>query len=235
MGNLRIACCAKSSYGWPRKGNLEPQLIPALFSNICRLSSQQGRLVPRDLCVTPNRRLLTTWQRHHNGPNPNFWLINGQASRYIASTNGERRECASESLRLLDDKRPITKTKEQDCAQWNADHNGTFATATAMCQDLTPVVLDTSASQELIDCVRGIPFQLLTPCRCGSFWSRPKSSRDVLWCCVFVSHILIKWKCLDQHLSQRGRLTPSRIVTPDYQLLQLYEICSTFSSPPLLF
>ena len=67
-----------------------------------------------------------------------------------------------------------------------------------------------------------------------SFWSRPKSSRDVLWCCVFVSHILIKWKCLDQHLSQRGRLTPSRIVTPDYQLLQLYEICSMFSSPPPL-
>ena len=130
------------------------------------IKAEQGRLVPRDLCVTPNRRLLTTWQRHHNGPNPNFWLINGQASRYDASTNGERRECASESLHLLDDKRPITKTNEQDCAQWNADHNWTFATATAMCQDLTPVVLDTSASQELIDCVRGIPSQLLTPRGC---------------------------------------------------------------------
>ena len=188
MGNLRIACCAKSSYGWPRKGNLEPQLIPALFSNICRLWSQQGRLVPRDLCVTPNRRLLTTWQRHHKGPNPNFWLINGQASRYGASRNGERRQCASESLHLLDDKRRITKTKEQDCAQWNADHNWTFATATAMCQDLTPVVLDTSASQELIDCVRRIPSQLLTPCGCwnlgghfGEGQNYPEMSYDAVF------------------------------------------------------
>ena len=152
------------------------------------IKAQQGRRVPRDLCVTPNRRLLTTWQRHHNGPNPNFWLINGQASRYDASTNGERRECASESLRLLDHKRPITKTKEQDCAQWNADHNWTFATATAMCQDLTPVVLDTSASQELIDCVRRIPSQLLTPCRCwnlgghfGVGQNHPEMSYDAVF------------------------------------------------------
>ena len=51
--------------------------------------------------------------------------------------------------------------------------------------------------------------------------------------CFCKSH-LDQVKVLRSTFITEGRLTPSRIVTPDYQLLQLYEICSMFSSPPPL-